>query len=66
MKKKFDLGFKFEKKKILRYVFRMFMWHKEFHQKDVKNSGWKAVAEELRFEDGKNYNQYSIPKQVFL
>ena len=44
----------------------MFMWHKEFHQKDVKNNGWKAVAEELRFEDGKNYNQYSIPKQVFL
>ena len=28
--------------------------HKEFHQKDVKENAWKAVAEELRFEDGKN------------
>ena len=28
--------------------------HKKFHQKDVKKNAWKAVAEELGFEDGKN------------
>ena len=28
--------------------------HKEFNQKDVKKNAWKAVAEELEFEDGKN------------
>ena len=28
--------------------------HKEFHWKDVKKNAWKPVAEELRFEDGKN------------
>ena len=28
--------------------------HKEFHRKDVKKKAWKAVAEELGFEDGKN------------
>ena len=28
--------------------------HKEFHGKDVKKNAWKAVAEELGFEDGKN------------
>ena len=28
--------------------------HKEFHRKDVKKNAWKAVAEELGFEDGKN------------
>ena len=27
---------------------------KEFHRKDVKKNAWKAVAEELGFEDGKN------------
>ena len=28
--------------------------HKEFHQKDVKKNAWKAVAEEIGFEDIKN------------
>ena len=28
--------------------------HKEFHRKDVKKNAWKAVAEEIVFEDGKN------------
>ena len=28
--------------------------HNEFHQKDVKKNPWKAVAEKLGFEDGKN------------
>ena len=28
--------------------------HKEFHRKDIKRNTWKAVAEELGFEDGKN------------
>ena len=28
--------------------------HKEFHRKDVKKNAWKAEAEELGFEDGKN------------
>ena len=28
--------------------------HKEFNRKDVKKNAWKAVAEELGFEDGKN------------
>ena len=27
---------------------------KEFHWKDVKKSAWKAIAEELGLEDGKN------------
>ena len=28
--------------------------HQEFHRKDVKKNAWKAVPEELGFEDGKN------------
>ena len=28
--------------------------NKEFHPKDVKKNAWKAVAEELGFEGGKN------------
>ena len=28
--------------------------HKEFNRKDVNKNAWKAVAEELGFEDGKN------------
>ena len=28
--------------------------HKEFHRKDIKKNAWKAVAEELGFEHGKN------------
>ena len=29
---------------------------KEFHRKDVKKNVWKAVAEELGFEDGLFYS----------
>lgn len=40
--------------------------HKEFHRKDIKKNAWKAVAEELGFENGKNILSQSIPYSKYI
>ena len=39
---------------VQKYTVLFHKGHREFHLKDVKQNAWKAVAEELGLEDGKN------------